>query len=97
MAEFVGKNADKEIEEVEKLFDYRTNGRLQFMIFNRYSDLKQTNIGLEGDEMIGNTGGLTRVMGNKVLIYFDGDHEHLRQQIRAGVSPGALSSVDVWR
>lgn len=86
LAEFVGRTADGEIEEVEKLFDYRTNGRLQFMIFNRYSDLKQTNIGLEGDEMMGNTGGLTRVLGNKVLIYFDGDHEHLRQQIRAGVA-----------
>jgi len=86
LAVFVGKNADKEIQDIEKLFDYRTNGRLQFMIFNRYSDLKQTNIGLEGDEVIGNTGGLTRVMGNKVLIYFDGNHEHLRQQIRAGVT-----------
>ncbi len=86
LAEFVGRTADGEIEAVEKLFDYRTNGRLQFMIFNRYSDLKQTNIGLEGDEMMGNTGGLTRVLGNKVLIYFDGDHEHLRQQIRAGVA-----------
>jgi Tol biopolymer transport system component len=85
-AAFVGKTADKEIEDVEKLFDYRTSGRLQFMIFNKYSDLVQTNIGLEGDEMSGNTGGMTRVIGNKVLIYFDGDHEHLRQQIRAGVA-----------
>jgi hypothetical protein len=43
LAQFVGKSADKEIEDIERLFDYRTNGRLQFMIFNRYSDLKQTN------------------------------------------------------
>ena len=86
LAAFVGKSADKEIEEIEKIFDYRINGRLQFMIYNKYSDLRQTNIGLEGDEVMGNTGGLTRVMGNKVLIYFDGNHDHLRQQIRAGVA-----------
>ncbi len=86
LAQFVGKNADKEIQDVELLFDYKTSGRLQFIIFNRYSDLRQTNIGLEGDEMIGNTGGLTKVQGNKVLIYFDGNHEHLLQQIRAGVA-----------
>lgn len=86
LAQFVGKNADKEIQDVELLFDYKTNGRLQFIIFNRYSDLRQTNIGLEGDEMIGNTGGLTKVQGNKVLIYFDGNHDHLLQQIRAGVA-----------
>jgi hypothetical protein len=86
LATFVGKSADKEIEEIEKIFDYRVNGRLQFMIYNKYSDLRQTNIGLEGDEVTGNTGGLSRVMGNKVLIYFDGDHEHMRSQIRAGVA-----------
>jgi len=79
LAQFVGKNADNEIKDVEALFDFKTIGRLQFMIFNRYTDLKQTNIGLEGDEMTGNTGGLTKVIGNKVLIYFDGNHEHLLQ------------------
>lgn len=86
LAEFVGRAGDAEIQDVERIFDYKTNGRIQFMIYNRYSDLKQTNIGLEGEEMMGNTGGLTRVIGNKVLLYFDGNHEHLRQQIRAGVA-----------
>lgn len=86
LAEFVGRSGDAEIQDVERIFDYKTNGRIQFMIYNRYSDLRQTNIGLEGEEMMGNTGGLTRVIGNKVLLYFDGNHEHLRQQIRAGVA-----------
>lgn len=93
VAGWVGKYADKEIEYVENLFDYRVNGRLQFMIYNRYSDLLQTNIGLEGDEMSGNTGGLTRVMGNKVLIYFDGSHNHLLQQIRAGTAQVLLHQL----
>jgi hypothetical protein len=85
-ARFVGQHADKEIERVERLFDFRSSGRLQFIIFNKYSDMKQSNIGLEGDEVSGNTGGLTRVIGNKVLIYYDGDHGHLLEQIRAGVA-----------
>ena len=85
-ARFVGQHADKEIERIEQLFDFRSSGRLQFIIFNRYSDMKQSNIGLEGEEVTGNTGGLTRVIGNKVLIYFDGDHEHLLEQIRAGIA-----------
>ena len=85
-ARFVGQHADKEIERIEQLFDFRSSGRIQFIIFNRYSDMKQSNIGLEGDEVTGNTGGLTRVIGNKVLIYFDGDHGHLLEQIRAGVA-----------
>ncbi|MFN5224539.1 MAG: hypothetical protein ACK5DJ_10160 [Bacteroidota bacterium] len=85
-ARFVGQHADKEIERIEQLFDFRSSGRIQFIIFNRYSDMKQSNIGLEGEEVTGNTGGLTRVIGNKVLIYFDGDHGHMLEQIRAGVA-----------
>ncbi len=86
LAVFVGKTADQEIKDVETLFDYKGFNRLQFMIFNSLSDMKQTNIGLDGGELVQNTGGLTRIVGNKVLVYFDGDHEHLRQQIRAGIA-----------
>jgi hypothetical protein len=86
LAAFTGKYADQDIEEIEKLFDYKTSGRIQFIIFNKLSDMKQTNIGLEGEEMEGNIGGVTKIFGNKVLLYFDGDHEHFRQQIRGGVS-----------
>src|SRR4051794_33023692 len=86
LAAFAGKTGDKDIEDIEKLLDYKTTGRLQFIIFNKLSDMKQTNIGLEGDEMETNTGGMTRIFGNKVLIYFDGNHEHFRQELRAGVA-----------
>ncbi len=87
LAAYTGKNADADIEEIEKLFDYKTTGRLQFMIYNKLSDEKQTNIGLEGSqEQDANIGGVTRIFGNKVLIFFDGDHEHFHQEIRAGVS-----------
>lgn len=86
LAVYAGRTADADIAEIEKLFDYRINGRFQFIIYNRLSDLKQTNIGLEGEEQNTNTGGLTRIVGNKILIYFDGDYRHFREQIRAGVA-----------
>ncbi|HKR04959.1 MAG TPA: hypothetical protein VJY62_10010 [Bacteroidia bacterium] len=86
LAAFAGKTGDKDIEDIEKLFDYKTSGRIQFIIFNKLSDMKQTNIGLEGDEQEGNIGGMTKIFGNKVLIYFDGNHEHFRQELRAGVA-----------
>ncbi|MEP7168144.1 MAG: hypothetical protein ABI855_02115 [Bacteroidota bacterium] len=86
LAAFVGKTADKDIEEIEKIFDNKTSGRLQFIIFNKLSDMKQTNIGIEGDELEENAGGMVKVFGNKVLIYFDGNHEHFRYEIRAGIA-----------
>lgn len=86
LAVYAGRTADAEIEQLEKLFDYRINGRFQLIIYNRLSDLKQTNIGLEGEEQNTNTGGLTRIVGNKILLYFDGDYRHFREQIRAGMA-----------
>lgn len=86
LAIYAGRTADADIAEIEKLYDYRINGRFQFIIYNRLTDLKQSNIGLEGDEQNTNTGGLTRIVGNKVLIYFDGDYRHFREQIRAGIA-----------
>ncbi|HQV01378.1 MAG TPA: hypothetical protein PLO59_09480, partial [Bacteroidia bacterium] len=86
LAEYTGRTADAEIGEIEKLFDYQTDDRLQFIIFNKLSDLKQTNLGLEAETQLNNTGGITRIFGNKILIYFDGNHAHFRQQIRAGIA-----------
>ncbi len=83
---FIGRTADKHLDEIEKLVDYRLDGRIQFVIYNKFSDLKQSNIGLEGDEVANNTGGLTRIIGNKVLLHFDGDHQNFIKQMRAGIA-----------
>ncbi len=86
LATFTGRIADQDLAEIEKLFDYKLDGKIQFIIYNKLSDAKQTNIGLETDEISNNTGGITRVVGNKVFLYFTGDHEILHQQIREGVA-----------
>lgn len=93
MAIYTGRTADREIEEIEKIFDYKISGRFQFVVYNKLSDLKQTNIGLDEEEVLTNTGGLTKMIGNKVLLYFDGDYRHMRQQVRAGVAQVMLTQL----
>jgi hypothetical protein len=93
LALYTGRTADEEIQDLEKIFDYRINGRFQFMIYNKLSDLRQSNIGLEGTEVAYNTGGLTRIIGTKVLIYFDGDYRHFREQIRAGIAQVMINQL----
>lgn len=93
LAAFTGRTADKDLEEIEKLFDYKLDGRIQFIIYNKLSDAKQSNIGLETDELNNNTGGITRIVGNKVFLYFTGDHEKLRQQIRAGIAKVLIDQI----
>lgn len=93
LAAFTGRTADKDLEEIEKLFDYKLDGRIQFIIYNKLSDAKQTNIGLETDGLKNNTGGVTKIVGNKVFLYFTGDHEKLRQQIRGGIAQVLIDQI----
>ncbi len=93
LAAFTGRTADKDLEEIEKLFDYKLDGRVQFIIYNKLSEAKQTNIGLETEELANNTGGVTKIVGNKVFLYFTGDHEKLHQQIREGIARVLIDQI----
>lgn len=85
VANYVSKEAKKQLEDVEKLFDYSLDDRLQFIIYNKQSDYAQSNLGLFTDEPY-NTGGVTRIVGSKIILFFDGDHAKLDKQIRAGIT-----------
>ena len=85
MSVFTAKTALLEKEDIERSLDFRMDGRIQFFIFNKLSDLKQSNIGLVSDDQY-NTGGVTHIVGRKILLHFDGDHEKFKQQIRKGIA-----------
>jgi hypothetical protein len=85
LANYVSKEAQKQIQSVEKFFDYPLEDRLQFIVFNKHSDFKQSNIGFSSDDSY-NIGGVTRIVGTKVILYYEGDHDKLDAQIRAGVA-----------
>ncbi len=75
----------KHLKEIETKLDFEIEDKMQFIIFNKLSDFKQSNIGYVNDESY-NTGGLTHIMGNKVFLYFNGNYADLQQQIRAGIT-----------
>jgi hypothetical protein len=85
LANYVSKSAKKQMEAVERLFDYSFDGKIQFICYNKHSDFKQSNIGLSTEEQY-NTGGVTRIAGSKIILYYEGDHNKLDAQIRAGLA-----------
>ncbi len=92
LANYVSKSAKKQILDIEKLFDYSVEERFQFIIFNKHSDFKQSNIGLSTDEQY-NTGGVTNIVGSKVILYYEGDHNKLDAQIREGVAQVLINQI----
>ncbi len=92
LSNYTARYATKQIGEIEKVFDYTLDDRIQFIIFNKFSDLKESNIGLETDQQY-NVGGVTFIVGTKVVLYFNGDHRDLERQIKAGITKVMLDQM----
>ncbi|MBR9830566.1 hypothetical protein GYB57_00335 [bacterium] len=84
LAEYTAEYAHHQIKKQEAFFDYVLDEKIQFVIYNKHSDFKQSNIGLSSDETY-SIGGVTRIVGSKVFLYFEGDYERLNQQINSGI------------
>ena len=84
LAQFTARYAQEHINEIELKLESTLDDKIQFIIFNNLSDLKQSNIGLMQEEQY-NTGGITHIIGKKVFLYFNGSHTDFEQQIRAGI------------
>ncbi len=92
LAAFTARYADKAIRDMERRLDYPLDNKIQFVVFNKLSDLKQSNIGLMNEAEY-NVGGITHIVGSKVFLYFDGSHANLQQQIRAGIAQVILDQM----
>lgn len=83
-AVYAMRASDKIIEDLEKKLDYTMTKRFQIIVYNRLSDLRQSNIGAVTEESY-NTGGVTHIVDKKLMLYFNGDYEDFERQLKAGL------------
>ncbi len=83
--------AEYDFQEIQGIVDYRMNDKIEIIVYTDLTDLKQSNIGSE--EAFVNTGGQTKIVGTKMFIYFDGNHNNLRRQIRSGIASVYLNAM----
>ena len=93
LAIFTAKTAEKYIEEQELLFDYYLKDRIQFVIYNKLSHFKQSNVGVSDENTA--LAGISNILGSKVFIYFDGNHKNFEAQIKEGIA-GVLVNQQVY-
>ncbi|MEO6329665.1 MAG: hypothetical protein ABIO55_12065 [Ginsengibacter sp.] len=84
LAKYVAQLAEKELPGLETFVEYSLQRRINIVIYNNFNDLQQSNIGQGIDWQ--NTGGVTKLVNNKVAVYFNGDHNNLRKQVREGIA-----------
>ncbi|MFT3936854.1 MAG: hypothetical protein QM726_24730 [Chitinophagaceae bacterium] len=91
LAKFVAQVAEKELPEIESFVEYGLQRRANIVIYNSYDEMQQSNIGLSLDWQT--SGGTTKLVNNKVLVYYTDDHANLRRQIRSGIARILLDNI----
>jgi hypothetical protein len=94
LAQFTADYAIKRLAEIEDYFDYNLEKRLIFIIFNKQAEYKQSNIGLvTSNEDDYNLGGYSRLIKNKVMLYYEGDHVAFQKQISALITEAIINEM----
>jgi hypothetical protein len=84
IAKFALQLAEQELADIEAAAEYSLQRRANIVLYNDFKDMQQTNIGLQSDIL--STGGTTRLVNNKMVVYFDANHANLKRQIRQGIA-----------
>ena len=94
LAKFTAEYAQKKLEEIEDYFDYTLEKRMIFIIYNKNNEFRQSNIGLVTfDEDTYNTGGFSRIIKNKVMLFYEGDHIAYLRQIAASITEVIINEM----
>lgn len=91
LGKYVAQIAETELPSIEEFVEYGLQRRINIVVYNNFDEMQQSNIGLGIDWQ--NSGGLTKLVNNKMLVYFDGNHENLRRQIRQGLAKVLVDNV----
>jgi Tol biopolymer transport system component len=91
LGKYVAQIAETELPGIEEFVEYGLQRRINIVAYNNFDEFQQSNIGLGIDWQ--NTGGITKLVNNKMLVYFDGNHDNLRRQIRQGLARVLVENV----
>ena len=84
LGKYVAQVAEQELGGIENFVEYSLQRRANIVVYSNYDDYKSSNIGLGSDWQ--SAGGLTKLVNNKIVIYFDGNHANLKRQIKEGIA-----------
>src|SRR5205085_1032055 len=91
LGKYVAQVAEQELPQIEEFIEYGLQRRANIVVYKSFDEMQQSNIGLSIDWQ--NTGGITKLVNNKMVVYFDANHANLRRQIRQGIAEILLENV----
>ena len=76
---------------IQNILEHKMNDKIELIVYTDLTDMKQSNLGIE-EQFVGK-GGITKVIENKVFLYFNGDHNDLRTQLRQGIAAVYINAM----
>lgn len=88
LARFVAEQAEQDVDAVEQNAGGVFPDKISIILYNNFDDFRQSNIGLNSDLQMqnNNPAGTVKLVGDKLVVYFNGQHEQLKQQLRQGLA-----------
>jgi hypothetical protein len=84
-ANYTLRACEERIKGLQKFYDYALEDRVQVISYLKQTEFRQSNVGITGDDQF-NIGGAARIMGNKMFLYYDGNHHSYNRQIDEALS-----------
>jgi len=91
LGKYVAQVAEEELSGIEEFVEYGLQRRANIVVYNNFDEFQQSNIGLGIDWQ--NTGGITKLVNNKIVLFFDGNHDNLKRQVRQGIAKVLVDNV----
>ncbi len=88
LGRYVAEEAENNISIIERKLGGQFPKRFNIILYNSYEEYRQSNIGLKDETQLGENvrAGTLNLVGDKLVVYFTGEHTDLRHQIRAGMA-----------
>lgn len=91
IAHTVVQMAELDNPSIQNVLEHKMNDKIELIVYLDLTDMKQSNLGLE--EQFTSHSGITKVVENKVFLYFNGDHNDLRKSLREGIASVYINSM----
>ncbi|MCB9222803.1 MAG: hypothetical protein H6582_01395 [Crocinitomicaceae bacterium] len=72
------------LKDAEEKLDYNFPEKLEVIVYESQQKFRQSNLGVSNDEQ-SSIGGTTRIVGSKIFMYYEGDHQTFNENIKSAV------------
>ncbi len=88
LGRYVAEECENNISIIERRVGGKFPDRFNIILYNSYDEYKQNNVGIRDESQVADItiSQAKNLVGDKLVVYFTGDHTDLKRQIRAGMA-----------